>query len=65
MNQLMWFAGLVAIGYVLKCFLQMRATSVYQTVQKATWFLLLALILLQFWLNGFVFAGDSRGHPHH
>lgn len=59
MNQLMWFAGLVAIGYVLKCFLQMRATSVYQTVQKATWFLLLALILLQFWLNGFVFGNLS------
>ena len=59
MHQLMWFSGLVAISYVLKYLLKTRATPVYQSVQKITWFLLLALILLQFWLNGFVLSNLS------
>lgn len=56
MGQLLWFGVLVAIGYGLKFFLQPNTAKIYQTLQKVTWFLLLSLILLQFWLNRFVLA---------
>lgn len=59
MKQLLAFGLLVLIGYSLQYALQSLSLQVYQKTQKATWFLLLALILLQFWLNGFVLGNLS------
>ena len=59
MSQLLWFGMLVAIGYVFKHVLRANGPKVYQKLQKVTWLLLLFLILLQFWLNGFVLGNLS------
>ena len=59
MKQLLAFGLLVLIGYTLQYTLKSLSLQVYQKIQKITLFLLLALILLQFWLNGFVLSNLS------
>ena len=61
MSQLLWFGMLVAIGYVFKHVLRANGPKVYQKLQKVTWLLLLFLILLQFWLNGFMVVSHRVG----